>query len=118
MMSVAQAASQNTAIADTVQKAIVFSQGAKESGAPDPLDTIDLDEALRTMGENVSFPVKALRSAAAVAKMRAARDAAHQNANLAALAPAAVQGAKQLSETNPNAGALGALLGAPARGSA
>ena len=116
MMKIAQAAAANTGIASVVAQGIQMSQGAKESGAPDPLDNIDLDEALRLMAENGQVTSKVIRGATKVEQLRQqkAKMAAVQNA--AQIAPAAVNAAQQLSETNPQAGALGAILGSPAQG--
>jgi hypothetical protein len=111
MMKIAQAASANTGIASVVAQAMQMSQGAKESGAPDPLDNIDLDEAIRIMGENGQVTSKVMRGANAVNQMRAARAKQQQAAQAAQFAPAAVQAASTLSKTDPTSGALGALLG-------
>jgi hypothetical protein len=118
MMKIAQAASANTGIAGVIAQAIQMSQGAKESGAPDPLDNIDLDEALRMMAENGQVTSKVIRSMDEVQKMRAIRAQQVAAQQQAAIAPAAVQAAQQLSQTNPNQGALGMLLGQPAQGNA
>jgi hypothetical protein len=117
MMSIAQAAAANTGIASVVAQGIQMSQGAKESGAPDPLDNIDLDEALRLMAENGQVTSKVIRGANKVAALRAQKAHAAAAANAAQLAPAAVTAAKSLSETDPRAGALGALLGGPSQAS-
>ena len=111
MMKIAQAASANTGIAGVVAQAIQMSQGAKESGAPDPLDNIDMDEAIRIMAENGQVVSKVIRSANDVTKMRATRAQQQQAQQATALAPAAVSAAQQLSQTDPRAGALGAMLG-------
>jgi hypothetical protein len=116
MMKIAQAAAANTGIASVVAQGIQMSQGAKESGAPDPLDNIDLDEALRMMAENGQVTSKVIRGAAQVEQLRAAKSKMAAAANAAQLAPAAVNAAQQLSETNPQAGALGAILGVPSQG--
>jgi hypothetical protein len=111
MMKIAQAASANTGIASVVAQAMQMSQGAKESGAPDPLDNIDLDETIRIVAENQQATSRIMRSANAVNEMRQMRAKQAQAMQAAQLAPAAVQAAHQLSQTDPQAGALGALLG-------
>ena len=116
MMKIAQAAAANTGIASVVAQGIQMSQGAKESGAPDPLDNLDLDEALRMMAENGQVTSKVIRSADKVAALRKLKAQAAAQANAAQLAPAAVTAAKSLSETDPQAGALGAILGSPSQG--
>jgi len=118
MMKIAQAASANTGIAGVVAQGMQMSAGAKASGAPDPLDNLDLDEALRIMAENGQVTSKVVRSVNDVMKMRQTKAKAAQAAAMAQVAPAAVDAAKTLSETNPNTGALGALLGQPAAGNA
>jgi hypothetical protein len=111
MMKIAQAASANTGIASVVAQGIQMSQGAKESGAPDPLDNIDMDEALRLMAENGQVTSKVIRGAGKVAALRQQKAHAAAAQGAAQIAPAAVAAAKTLSETDPRAGALGAMLG-------
>lgn len=112
MMKIAQAAAQNTTIASTVQQGILFAQGAQQSGAPDPLDNLDLDQSLRTMADNANFPVKLVRSEQQVAEMRQQRSQAQQMQGVAAIAPAAVDAAKTLSDTSMAPGsALSAIMG-------
>jgi hypothetical protein len=118
MMTVAQAAAQNNAITSTIAVAANASGAAKASGAPDPLDVLDLDESVRQIAINSSYPAKGMRTEQQMAAIRAARAKAQQAMTMAQMAPAGVTAAKQLSETNPQAGALGALLGAPAQGNA
>lgn len=113
MMKIAQAAAANTGIASVVAQAVQMSQGAKESGAPDPLDNIDLDEAIRMMAENGQVTSKVVRGAKEVADLRKIKAHAQAAAGALKLGPAAVDAAKSLSETNPQSGALGALLGGP-----
>ena len=115
MMKIAQSAAANTGIASVVAQGIQMSQGAKESGAPDPLDNIDLDEALRLMAENGQVTTKVIRGADKVAALRKLKAQAQASANVAKLAPAAVNAAQQLSQTNPQSGALGAMLGGPSQ---
>ena len=116
MMAIAQAASANTGIASVVAQAIQMSQGARESGNPDPSDNIDFDEALRTIAENGQVTSKVIRSVAAVERLRAKKAKMAAQAQAAQIAPAAVTAAQQLSQTNPNQGALGAILGNPSQG--
>lgn len=116
MMKIAQAASANTGIAAVVAQAIQMSQGAKESGSPDPSDCVDFDEALRLMAENGQVTSKMIRSAKAVEQLRALKAHAVAVQNAAKIAPAAVNAAQQLSQTDPSSGALGALLGNPSKG--
>lgn len=111
MMKIAQSAAANTGIASVVAQGIQMSQGAKESGAPDPLDNIDLDEALRLMAENGQVTTKVIRGADKVAALRKLKAQAQASANAAKLAPAAVNAAQQLSQTDPRSGALGSILG-------
>ena len=118
MMTVAQAAAQNNAITSTIAVAANASGAAKASGAPDPLDVLDLDESVRQIAINSSYPAKGMRTEQQMAAIRAARAKAQQAMTMAQMAPAGVTAAKQLSETNPQAGALGALLGTPAQGNA
>ena len=112
MMKVAQAASANTGIAATLGTVAQISQAAIQTGAHPPLDNFDLDEASRVLAENSGFPAKAILSADQVAQVRQARAQQVASQQTAAIAPAAVDAAKTLSETNPNQGALGAMLGA------
>jgi hypothetical protein len=111
MMKIAQAASENTGIAGIIAQAIQFDQAALQTGAPPPSDVFDLDESLRTMAENGLVRSKIMRSTAEVEKIRAMRQKAQQGAAAAQIAPAAVTAAKTLSETDPQSGALGAMLG-------
>jgi hypothetical protein len=112
MLKVAQSAAVNASIASVVSQAISMSQAAKESGAPDPLDRLDMDKALEAMARNAAeFPMAVLRPDAVVQQMRNQKTTAAQQATAAQIAPSAVTAAQQLSKTDPNAGALGALLG-------
>jgi hypothetical protein len=118
MMKIAQAAAENTGIASVIASGIQMSQGAREAGAPDPLDNIDMDEALRITAENGQIRSKVIRSVADVAKIRVMKAKAAQQAattaglaGAAKIAPSAVSAAKGLSEIDPRAGALGAMLG-------
>lgn len=118
MMKVAQGAAQNSTITQTIASAGLLAQAALQSGQPNPLDNYDLDEASRMMAENSHFPVVIMRSKDQVDEMRKQKASAAAAQQVAALAPAAVDSARTLSETNPSGGALGALLGAQPQGQA
>lgn len=117
MMKIAQAASANTGIASVVAQAVQMSEAAMQAGLPNPLDNLDLDEALRIMAENGQVTSKVIRSAKATQDLRTAKAKMQANAQAAQIAPAAVSAAHQLSQTDPRAGALGALLGGPSQAS-
>lgn len=116
MMKIAQAAAANTGIASVVAQATQMSEAAMQAGLPNPLDNLDLDEAIRLMAENGQVTSKVIRSVTKVAAVRKEKSHAQAVAHAAQLAPAAVTAAKSLSETDPSAGALGALLGQPSKG--
>jgi len=112
MMKIAQGAAQNTTITQTIAQAGLLAQSALQSGQPNPLDNYDLDQASRVIAENSHFPVVIMRSVEEVGNLRKQKQAASAAQTMTGLAPAAVDAAQTLSETNPSGGALGALLGA------
>lgn len=79
---------------------------------PEALDNLDPDVAINEMGEMLGVPPKLVRSPEAVAAIRDRKAKDAQAQQVAAAIPAAVTGAKTLSETPMNNGsALDALLG-------
>jgi hypothetical protein len=111
MLNLAQRASENGEITSTVATAAQMSAAAKASQQPDPLDVIDMDEALRSIATNTNFPQKAIRQQKVVDQMRAAKAQQASQMTAAANAGPAVDAAHTLSQTDPSGGALGAMLG-------
>jgi hypothetical protein len=113
MMKLAQRASETAAMERTFQIAGNLSAAAKASGAPDPLDILDLDESLRAYGDDMGFPAAAMRAPDKVAELRAQRAQAMQHQQMMAAAQPAVDAAQTLSQTKLGGGqsALDAILG-------
>lgn len=113
ILRLAQRAAETASMERTFAVAGNLSAAAKAAGVPDPIRIINLDEALRSYSEMVSFPSKVLFTADEVQKAdeERAQHAAQQSA-LAATLPG-VQAAHTLSQTNVGGGqnALAAMLG-------
>lgn len=113
ILRLAQRAAETASMERTFAVAGNLSAAAKAAGVPDPIRIINLDEALRSYADMVSFPTKVLFTADEVMKadQERAQHAAQQQA-MAATLPA-VTAAKTLSETNIGGGqsALGAMIG-------
>lgn len=113
ILRLAQRAAETASMERTFAVAGNLSAAAKAAGVPDPIRIINLDEALRSYSDMVSFPSKVLFTADEVMEhdQERAQQAAQQQALQATLP--AVTAAKTLSETNVGGGqnALGAMLG-------
>ncbi len=71
---------------------------------PTIMDTIDLEYTVNEYFDDLSLPPQMLRAPAAVAAIRAEREKQQQQQQLLEATPAAVQGAKTLSETQVGGG--------------
>lgn len=99
-------------VGTTAMSQVAGFAGSLAAARPDVLDNIDEDETLRAYAKMVGVPPKMMRSPEVVAKLRAARAKAQQQAEQAAVAEKAVAGAKVLSETKlGDNNALDAMLG-------
>ena len=113
IMRLAQRSAESVAMKDVFQTAGALSSAAKAAGVPDPIRTINLDEALRHYADLNDFPSNLFYSNGEVAHHDQIRMEEMQKAQAPQQAMAGVQAAKTLSETQLPGGnsALGALVG-------
>lgn len=119
IMRLAQLASEGVTLKDTLSVGGALSSASKAAGLPDPLRIMDLDKAYRRYGEINNVPQDLFFTSEQVKE----HDEARERGQAAAMAPeqmgAAVDAAKNLSQTSltPN-NALGMLLGGSGVGAA
>lgn len=107
-----QGSSAATGIANVVAFA---SQLAAELQRPEFMDKIDVDQSIDRMARTQNMPADCIRSdddVAAIREQRAQEQQAMQAAEMAKAVKDGAGAAKSLSETDPQGGALGQILGA------
>lgn len=114
IMKLAQRSAESIAMKDTFQVAGALSSAAKAAQVPDPIRTINLDEALKHYSSLNNFPQHLFFTEEQVTEHDEQRQKAMQQAQAPQQAMAGVEAAKTLSDTQLGGGnALGAMLGAP-----
>lgn len=114
IMRLAQLATENIAMKDVFATMGELSSAAKAAGVPDPIRVIDLDKSARKYASRANFPADCLFTEQEVKEHDQARQQAQAAATATNVAPAAVDAAKTLSDTNIGGpSALTALLGTP-----
>jgi len=117
IMRLAQLAAEGVAMKDTLATAGGLSSAAKAAGVPDPIRVIDLDKAMRRIGEINNFPIDCFFTDEQVQQHDQARERGQAQAAAPQQAMAAVQAAKTLADTSTAPGsALSALTGGGAPG--
>jgi hypothetical protein len=113
ILRLAQRAAETASMERTFAVAGNLSSAAKAAGVPDPIRIINLDEALRTYADMVSFPSKVIYTSDEVKQIDTQKAAAARQQAMAAATIPAVAASKQLSETKLGGGgsALDAMLG-------
>ena len=99
IMRLAQRSAESVAVKDVLQIGGVLSSAAKAAGLPDPLRTINLDQALRHYGDLNDFPPSLFFSDGEVAQHDQIRHEEAQKAQIPGQAMAAVSAAKTMADT-------------------
>jgi hypothetical protein len=113
ILRLAQRSAESVAMKDVFQTAGVMSSAAKAAGVPDPLRTINLDDALRHYADLNGFPATLFFTDGEIAHHDQIRQEEQQKAQMPQQAMAAVNAAHTMASTQmPGGGsALGAVLG-------
>lgn len=117
ILRLAQRATESVGMKDVFQTAGALSSAAKAAGVPDPIRTMNLDDALKHYGDLANFPDRLFFTKDQVAEHDAAREKAMQQAHAPGEAMAGVQAAKTLAQTPMGTdSALSRMLGQQPQG--
>lgn len=113
MVTLAQIGAETAAMEQGFKVGGELSLAAKSAGLPDPLRTVNLDEAMRIYMERVTFPTKAMFTPQEVVQQDQARAKVTQQQQALQATPPMVQAAQTLSQTDIGGGqqALASILG-------
>lgn len=92
------------AVATTAVERLYQFAGSLAGSVPDVLDNLDTDETIREYADMLGAPAKLVNSEQQVASIRAARAKAQQQQQVMEQSLAAVEGAKNLSQTDVGGG--------------